>query len=173
MIACAKDTCEKVYVGQSKDIPKRLKDHQDSVHQKSKESYSSGNHTRLGDCHRMKTEQKLVPYRSNSVTHRLLVETSLINVCNTVKGNKATAATRDIDLIAPMILQGAPINWKVISEAQPSCLDQRIIPKKHRRLFSQPTSSPSNPDGSEDSPTPIVPPATPMRHTRSMGPLPE
>ena len=80
MLTCAKDTCEKVYVGQSKDIPKRLKDHADSVHQPSKKSYSSGNHTRKGDNHRMKTEEELVPYKSNSITHRLLVETCLLSV---------------------------------------------------------------------------------------------
>ena len=137
MLTCAKDTCEEVYVGQSKDIPKRLKDHADSVHQPSKQSYSSGKHTRKGDNHRMITEEELVPYRSNSITHRLLVETCLLTACKTVDGNKASAAAEDIDRIAPMVLKGAPINWKAISAAEPRCIDQRFVPKKHRGLFSQ------------------------------------
>ena len=106
MLTCAKDTCEKVYVGQSKDIPKRLKDHADSVHQPSKKSYSSGNHTRKGDNHRMKSEEELVPYKSNSITHRLLVETCLITACKTVDCSKTSAAAKVIDLIPPMILKG-------------------------------------------------------------------
>ena len=150
MLTCAKDTCEKVYVGQSKDIPKRLKDHADSVHQPSKKSYSSGNHTRKGDNHRMKTEEELVPYKSNSITHRLLVETCLITACKTVDGNKVSAAAKDIDLIAPMILKGAPINWEGISKAEPRCIDQRFVPKKHRGLFSHATGNLTIPEEPPD-----------------------
>ena len=170
MLTCEKEPCEEVYIGQSKDIPKRLKDHADSVHQPSKESYSSGNHTRLGDGHRMMTEDEHVPYKSDSLTHRLVVETCLLTVCKTVSGNKASAATRDIDIIAPMLLKGSPINWKVIANAQPGCIDQRLVPKKYRGLFSHATRSPSVPEEFQDVPIPIVPPATQRRHTRSSGP---
>ena len=173
MLACEKGTCEKVYIGQSKDIPKRLKDHADSVHQPSKESYSSGSHTRLGDSHRMKTEEELVPYRSNSVTHRLVVESCLINVCKTVTGNKASAATTDIDIIAPMLLKGLPINWKVIAEAEPRCIDQRLVPRKYRGLFSHATRSPSISVEPQEIPIPLVPPVAQRRHTRSSGPPPD
>ena len=171
MFGCEKDTCEKVYVGQSKDIPKRLRDHVDSVHQTSKQGYSSGCHTREGGAgHRMKSEEEHVPYRSNSVTHRLLVETCLITVCQTVKGNKATAATKDIELIAPMILKGSPINWNVVAKAEPGCIDQRIVPKKYRGLFSHSTRNPSIPVELHDSAVPSEPPEAPRRHTRSSGP---
>ena len=167
IITCEKDTCEKVYVGQSKNIPNRLKDHADSVHQPCKESYSSGRHTRKGDGHRMMTEQELVPYKSDSVTHRLLVETSLMTVCKKVQDNKASAATRDINLIAPMILKGAPIDWKVIAEAEPRCVDQRRVPKKYRGLFSHATRSPPISEDLQDALPPVIAPAVQGMITRS------
>ena len=170
MITCEKDTCHQVYVGQSKDVPRRLKEHADSVHQPSKDSYSSGQHTRKGDGHRMMTEQELVPYKSDSYTHRLLVETSLMTVCKKVQDNKASGASRDIDLIAPMILKGAPINWKAIARAEPRCVDHRKVPKKYQGLFSHAIGSISSSDDPLESLPPEMPSVVHRRNTRSNAP---
>ena len=61
----------------------------------------------------MITDQQLVPYKSNSITHRLIVETCLISVCNTVKNNTASAS-KDIAPIAHKIIQGIPLDWELI-----------------------------------------------------------
>ena len=60
MIPC-EDTCGRVYVGHSKDIPKRLRYHAAPVWQRSSQSYSVGQHVnRTG--HNMKTEKQLAAY---------------------------------------------------------------------------------------------------------------
>ena len=66
---------------------------------------------------------------------RLVVETSLIHACNTIRGNKSTASTRDIDLLAPMILKGAALDWKAIARVQPNTFRTNAIPRKHLKLF--------------------------------------
>ena len=78
----------------------------------------------------------LVPYKSNSLSHRLLIETSLISLCHTVKGNKASSDNRDMRTLGPMILKAAPVNWKLIAEAQPTCLNPDVAPRKYQRFFS-------------------------------------
>ena len=85
----------------------------------------------------MDTTSELVPYRSKSLSHRLVVETSLIAACHTIDGNKASSSTRDINILAPMILQGASIDWRVIAEAQPTKLNPEVIPRHCRRYFHQ------------------------------------
>ena len=136
MLACKNNTCEEVYVGHSKNIPRRLGEHADAA-RLGRRGYSSANHSaRRG--HRLDTGRKLIPYKSDSITHRLVVESCLINTCKTVEGNTSSAFSEDIGLIAPMILQVAPIDWEVISKAQPS-FDQRLVPRKHRGHFSHNT----------------------------------
>ena len=133
MIPC-EDTCGRVYVGHSKDIPKRLRDHAASVWRSSSHSYSVGNH--VNDTgHSMKTDLQLVAYKSKSLTHRLVIESCLLKVSNTIRNNTSSAFSEDIDLLAPMILKGAPLDWKAISIAQPY-FDQRAIPKKYKKFFS-------------------------------------
>ena len=88
----------------------------------------------------MKTELQLVAYKSKSKPHRLIVESCLMQVCNTIDENTPSAFTPDIDLLAPMILKGAPLDWKIVSTAQPN-LCQRVIPKKYRRFFSNNTTT--------------------------------
>ena len=69
-----------------------------------------------------------------------------------------------------MIIQGIPLDWNVISLAQPN-LDRKAIPKKHRSLFSQPSISPRAPEATENiTEVPVVTPTSPQgRVTRSRG----
>ena len=83
----------------------------------------------------MKTDLQLVAYKSKSKPHRLIVESCLMQVSNTIDENTPSAFTPDIDLLAPMILKGAPLDWQIIAIAQPRFY-QRAIPKKHRKFFS-------------------------------------
>ena len=82
----------------------------------------------------MKTNLQLVAYKSKSKTHRVIVETCLMQVCNTIDENTPSAFTTGIDLLAPMILKGAPLDWEIISIAQPS-FNQRTIRKKYLKYF--------------------------------------
>ena len=169
MLTCNNDTCEQVYVGHSKDVPKRLSDHEAAARLE-KSGYSSAQHSKRPN-HHMITDRELTPYKSNSITHRLIVETCLISVCNTVKGNTASAA-KEIAPVAHMIIQGTPLDWELISLAQPN-LDRKAIPKKHRSLFSQPSTSrpPRPPEVTENIPEVLVgSPTSPQRCvTRSRG----
>ena len=167
MLTCENDTCEQVYVGHSKDIPRRLNDHAAAV-RLNQTGYSSAQHSKRPN-HRMITDQQLVPYKSNSITHRLIVETCLISVCNTVKNNTASAS-KDIAPIAHKIIQGIPLDWELISIAQPN-LNRKAIPKKHLGLFSHPTRPPSPPEPHQTTLEPSgAPHSSPTRRvTRSRG----
>ena len=134
MIPC-EDTCNEVYIGHSKDISRRLGEHAASGHRDSLQSYSVGKHVRKTG-HSMRTDLQLVAYKSKSKPHRLIVESCLMQVCNTIDENTQSAFTPDIDILAPMILKGAPLDWNIVSIAQPN-LCQRVIPKKHRKFFFQ------------------------------------
>ena len=83
----------------------------------------------------MKTNLQLVAYKSKSKTHRLIVESCLMQVSDTIEENISSAFSTGIDLLAPMILKGASLDWEIVSIAQPSFY-QRAIPKKYRRFFS-------------------------------------
>ena len=135
IIACVKPSCENIYVGQSQNIPKRLNDHTRAKHCSSMKYYASAKHTNLQQGHDLDSINGLVPYRSSSLSRRLIIETSLISTCNTVKGNKASSCSRDMNIIAPIILKSAPIDWKVISKAQPN-FNSEIVPRKYRKFFS-------------------------------------
>ena len=89
------------------------------------------------------------PYLSTSLSHRLVIETCLISLCNTVNGNKATSNVRDMDIIAPIVLRASPLDWRVLSEVQPG-LNIDIVPRKYRPFFS-----PNEIPGDEISPEPI------------------
>ncbi|CAL4145140.1 unnamed protein product, partial [Meganyctiphanes norvegica] len=70
-----------------------------------------------------------------------------ITICNTINGNTASTNTKDMKILAPKILASAPINWKSVAEAQPTCLSQEVIPRKCKNLFQRnrnvnPTSNP-------------------------------
>ena len=140
ILKCVKPSCESIYVGQSQDIPKRLEEHTRAKHCPSMKYYTSAKHTNLQQGHDLNSTNSLVPYRSSSLSHRLIIETSLISTCKTVKGNKASSCSRDMNIIAPIILKSAPIDWKVISQVQPS-FNPEMVPKKYRRFFSPNDSS--------------------------------
>ena len=84
----------------------------------------------------MNTHQPHIVYKSESETHRLIVESCLLKLSNHIPDNTSSSFSRDIDLLAPKILKGAPLDWEIVSIAQPS-FDQRAVPKKYRRLFFQ------------------------------------
>ena len=150
MIPC-ENTCGRVYVGHSKDIPKRLRDHAASVWRKSLHAYSVGQHVRETG-HSMKTERPLVAYKSKSLTHRLVIESCLMKISNTIPNNTSSAFSEDIDLLAPMILKGTPLDWKAISIAQPH-FNQRAIPKKDKKFFSNDSAAVI--DGENVNPGPV------------------
>ena len=84
-------------------------------------------------------------YRSSSKLHRLIVETSLITLCTTVKDTKASSNVRDMDTIGPIILRAAQIDWKALAKVQPN-LSNSIVPKTHQRFFG--FNNPINPASS-------------------------
>ena len=134
VLPCDKEDCEKVYVGQSANIPLRVRQHAQAI-SSSSSSYTSARHSEL-EGHELNTATDLVLYRSNCLTHRLIVESSLISLCNTIRGNKPSAAAKDMNILAPMIVKGAPINWKILSKVQASSLNPMIVPRRYRSSFS-------------------------------------
>ena len=151
ILTCDTPTCEEVYVGQSQHIPTRLDNHRDAIRGVTSSChYASAKHSRKPG-HNIDPSNALTPYRSTSKLHRLIVETSLITLCNTVKDSKATSNVRDMDTIGPIILRASKIDWKALAEAQPS-LSHSIVPRTYQRFFgtiNQPIHVPS-----------IVPPHT-------------
>ena len=133
VLPCKKDSCDQVYVGQSQNIPKRLDDHIAAKHRLSMSHYASAQHDGRG--HEIVPADSLIPYRSNSLSHRLIIETCILSVSNTVKGNKASSCNKDMTTIAPIILQASPVDWKIIAEAQPD-LNPVVVPRKYRPFFS-------------------------------------
>ena len=117
----------------SNDIPERLQQHTDAKRRPSGASYTSVKHTRRG--HELMPASALLPYKSNSLSHRLIIETCLISLCKTVKGNKSSANNRDMNILAPIILRSAPLDWKAIAAAQPN-MSPEIAPRKYQRFFS-------------------------------------
>merc|ERR1712055_1245167 len=60
----------------------------------------------------------IVPYRSSSKARSLMIETSLITLCNTVDGTKASSNVTDMDTIGPILLGASNIDWKAVSSVQ-------------------------------------------------------
>ena len=115
----------------------------------------------------MNTDQQLVVYKSKSKPHRLVVESCLMKVSNTIPHNTSSSFSKDIDLLAPMVVKGAPLDWEIISKAQPS-FNQRVVPKKYKKFFSRNIVDAA---ASDDSNTQANPSGQPVvatrRHTRS------
>ena len=128
VISCKKDDCREIYVGQSMDIPTRLQQHTDAKTRASMKYYASAKHTGRG--HNPDTANGFEVYKSDSLPHRLTVETCLLSISHTIKGNKASTSNRDMNILAPMILEKAPIKWNLLSEIKPPCLRIEKIPKK-------------------------------------------
>ena len=142
MLTCKKDSCQEIYVGQSKDITLRFSQYAKAKTCASmRPKYTSVNHTR--GQHDLVPANGLRPYMSTSLSHRLVIETCFITLCRTTKGNKASSSIRDMNTLGPIILRAAPIDWKVVSKAQPS-LNPDIVPRKYRPFFSINASSSDN-----------------------------
>ena len=129
VLTCDKDTCQDIYVGQSKNISDRFTQHANaktcSTYGK---SYVSATHSKMRG-HDIDPAKGKKPYLSTSLSHRLIIETCLISLCRTVNGNKATSNVRDMDIIAPIVLRASLVDWKALSEAQPS-RNIDIVPRK-------------------------------------------
>ena len=124
-------SCNEVYVGQSQNIPKCLEDHRRAIGGVNSSShYASAKHSRKPG-HSIDPCNAIIPYRSSSKLHRLIVETSLITLCTTVKDTKASSNVRDMDTIGPIILRAAQIDWKALAKVQPN-LSNSIVPKTHQ-----------------------------------------
>ena len=173
---CKKDSCDEVYIGQSHNIHKRLGDHMAAKHRDSMSHYTSRKHTNVQRGHELMPANSLVPYKSNSLSHRLIIETCLISVSNTVYGNKTSSCNIDMTTLAPIILQASPVDWNIISEVQPN-LNPAVVPRRYKSFFSnslRPSIDSTNivlPSGNAISNSPGVP--THSYHLRSRGLPPE
>ena len=88
-------------------------------------------------------DDHVVPYRSTILSCRLMIETSLITLCNTVDHTKASSNTTDMDTIGSILLGASNINWKAVSKVQPN-FNPLYVPKRHRGLFRNQPFSPEN-----------------------------
>ena len=135
VISCKKDDCRDIYVGQSMDVPTRLKQHTAAKTRASMKYYASAKHK--GGGHNLDTVNGFEVYKSESLPHRLAVETCLLSIGHTIKGNKASTSTRDMNTLAPMILEEAPIKWNLLAEIRPPCLRIEKVPRKYRKFFTE------------------------------------
>ena len=133
VLTCKKDSCDEVYIGQSHNIPKRLNDHRAAKHRDSMRHYTSVRHTtpNAQRGHELMPDNSLVPYKSNSLSLRLIIETCLISVSNTVDGNKVSSCNKDMITLAPIILQASPVDWNIVSEVQLN-LNPAVVPRRYR-----------------------------------------
>ena len=161
---CKKDDCGDIYIGQSHDVPTHLKQHTDVKTQASKRYYASAKHNTGG--HNLDTVNGFEVYKSDSLPHRLTVETCLLSICHKVKGNKASTSTRDMDTLAPMILEEAPIKWQKLAEVRPPCLRIDKVPMKYRKFFTDSIASNSAELSPENTMLPQVTPHYNLRPRR-------
>ena len=61
VLPCKKDSCDKIYVGQSHNIPKRLDDHSAAKHRPSMGYYTSALHSKVGRGHELMPADSLIP----------------------------------------------------------------------------------------------------------------
>ena len=134
MLPCKQQNCDKIYVGQSQDIPERMDQHRNAVRGvTSLQKTAVARHCHSG--HRtMDPDNHAVPYRSSILRRRLMVETSLITLCNTVANTKASSNNTDMDTIGPVLLSASNINWKEVQKMQPN-FNPLYVPKNARALF--------------------------------------
>ena len=87
--------------------------------------------------HNLDTVNGFEVYKSDSLAHRLTVESCLLAIGHKIDGNKASTSTRDLDTLAPMILEEAPIKWNLLSRIRPPCLRKEKIPRRYRKFFTE------------------------------------
>ena len=97
--------------------------------------YASAKHK--GGGHNLDTANGFEVYKSDSLAHRLTVESCLLAIGHKIDGNKASTSTRDLDTLAPMILEEAPIKWNLLSRIRPPCLRTEKIPRRYRKFFTE------------------------------------
>ena len=92
VIRCSDSACSEIYVGESGNLPQRLKDHRDAQSgQPSKAHYATAKHKHISGNLMLDVDKAVVPYRSASRFRRRIVEASLITLCTTVADTKATS----------------------------------------------------------------------------------
>ena len=137
IIPCEQASCEQVYIGQSKNTQQRLRDHAAAVRGRPcLQDYTTARHTDNQPGCKLDPNSAVVVYRSNCESHRLIIETSLITLCNTVDGNTVSSDKRNIGTLGPMILKAAPIKWRSLAEVQPRGLNPEWIPRRYKKFFS-------------------------------------
>ena len=165
MIPCEQQSCEKIYVGQSQNIPVRMENHvaavggRESLQRTAVARHRHNNYT-------LDPDKVVVAYRSSSKARRLMIETSLITLCDTVHGTKASSSVTDMDTIGPILLGASNIDWKAVSRVQHN-FNPLMVPKKHRHLFrsrhTPPTPNDSHLNNVVGSPSPTPPPRYSLR----------
>ena len=90
-----------------------------------------------GGGHNLDTANGFEVFKSDSLAHRLTVETCLLAIGHKIDGNKASTSTRDFETLAPMILEEAPIKWQMLSKIRPPCLRIEKIPRRYRKFFTE------------------------------------
>ena len=136
MIPCRQQSCDKVYVGQSQDIPVRMEDHTAAVRGRNcLQKTAVARHCHQGRS-QLDPDNVVTPYRSSSKAHRLMIETAFITLCNTVDNTKASSNVTDMDTIGPILLGASNIDWRAVARVQPN-FNPLLVPRKHRGLFRQ------------------------------------
>ena len=137
VIRCSDSACDRVYVGESGNLPQRFKEHREaqSGRQPSKAHYATAKHKHISSGLMLDVENAVVPYRSASRARRRIVEASLITLCATVADTKATSCVRDMDVIGPIVLDAVPFNWKQLAAAHPTMPPDKV-PRAYRKFFS-------------------------------------
>ena len=136
ILPCKAPTCNKVYVGQSQDLQTRSDDHRAGIRGRTcLAKMASVRHKHPGTSFRLDPDRAIVPYRSTNKPHRLIVETSLITLCDTVSNTKVSSCNKDMNTIGPIILAASNIDWKLLATVQPK-FNLQLIPKSQRRYFS-------------------------------------
>ena len=86
VLSCEKADCAEIYIGQSHDAPTRHKQHTNAKTQTSKKYYASAKH-KVGR-YNLDTVNGLEAYKSDSLPHRLIVETCLLSIGHKIKATK-------------------------------------------------------------------------------------
>ena len=141
ILPCNDPTCNKVYVGQSQDLHIRSGHHRAGIRGRTcLAKMASVKHQHRGTNYRLDPDKAIVPYRSTNRPHRLIVETSLITLCDTVKNTKASSCVKDQDIIGPIILAASNIDWKLLASVQPN-FNLQIVPESQRKYFTHLTQT--------------------------------
>ena len=164
LLPCILPPCEQIYIGQSKQIPTRMQQHRQVIAGKNGcENLAPALHK--GNGHKLEPDDVLVPYHSTNKSRRLMVEASLITICNTVDNTQATSTTRDFDTIAPILLGASNIDWRMIATYQPS-LNPKFVPRRHRGLFRSASNMNSTHTDTSSGAIPCPPPFLPSNYAR-------